>query len=71
MVKLLIINITKPTPQNRVSNTIMHVTLNTINVVIAKEKYSSPTRFLHTSVAMTNLNVLGSCELRVHSQASN
>ena len=31
MVKLLIIGVTKHTPQNRVSDTILHVTLNTLN----------------------------------------
>ena len=34
MVKLLIINVTSHTPQNRVSDTIMHVTLNTIHGVV-------------------------------------
>ena len=33
MVKLLIINVTQHTPQNRVTDTIMHVILNTINGV--------------------------------------
>ena len=31
MARLLIINVTYHTPQNRVSDTILHVTLNTIN----------------------------------------
>ena len=34
MVKSLIINITQDTPQNRISDTIMHVTLNTIYGVV-------------------------------------
>ena len=35
MVKLLIIIVTLPIPQNRVSDTSMHVTLNAINGVVA------------------------------------
>ena len=35
MVKLLIISVTSHTPQNGVSDTIMHVTLNAINGVVA------------------------------------
>ena len=34
MIKLLIINVTEHTPQNRVSDTIMHVTSITINGVV-------------------------------------
>ena len=34
MMKLLIISVTLHTPQNSVSNTIPHVTLNTINNVV-------------------------------------
>ena len=34
MVNMLIIRITYRTPQNRVSNTIMHVILNAMNIVV-------------------------------------
>ena len=37
IVKLVIINITQHTPQTKVSDTIMHVTLNTINDVVEFE----------------------------------
>jgi hypothetical protein len=35
MIKLLVIIVTKHTPQNRVSDTMTHVTLKTINGVIS------------------------------------
>ena len=38
MMMLLIVNITQHMPQNRVSNTFTHVTLNTINGVVHSYK---------------------------------
>ena len=37
MIKLLIVSVTSHTPQSRVSDTITHVTLNTINIVVSRE----------------------------------
>jgi hypothetical protein len=40
MIKLLMISITKHTPQNRVSDNITHVTLNIINSVLYPQNYN-------------------------------